>query len=229
VAMLLAGYLGAQYVEFLLLPNGAEIGFFDYYDSVTRSFHWVEHGTPGSPMGTIGYLLRAGETLGFVGGGVLIPIALRRLPYCESCAAYMRSPLVARIPAGVAWKNINAKRHPEEAQRQTDEANHAFENAEAKLKAIFAASRDPGGLTQAIADHGLKGRAADKLSARIWVHLVHCRRCAAGEFRADLVTGQGKKIRRKVLQRSTVEPATVASFFRLSDGWMERQAERRVA
>jgi hypothetical protein len=43
------------------------------------------------------------------------------------------------------------------------------------------------------------------------------------------VTGQGKKIRRKVLQRSAVEPATVASFFHLSEGWMDRQAERRVA
>jgi hypothetical protein len=186
VGMLLAGYLAAQYVEFLLLiPSGAEIGFFDYYDSVTRSFHWVEHGTPGSPMGSIGYLLRAGETLGFVGGGVLIPIALRRLPYCEACAAYMRSPVVARIPAGVAWKNINAKRHPEEAQRQTDEANQAFENANTKLKAILAASKDAGGFTQAIADNGPKGqRSTDKLSARIWVHLVHCRRCAGGELRA---------------------------------------------
>jgi hypothetical protein len=225
VALLLGGYWLAQYLAFLVafpdgavLANGEPAGFFDYYDAVTRSFHWVEHGRPGKPFGALGYLMRLGEIVGFTGGGVIIPFALRKLPYCDACRVYMKSPLVARIPAGIAWKKVNAKKQPQEAQAQDLRARQALEDGQAKLQAVLAAAaKDGPSLEQALAEHGtVKDRSVEKLSARIWVHLVHCRRCGQGELRADLVTGQGKQVKRMVISRSPVDRAVVVSLQRLS-------------
>ncbi len=224
IAMLLGGYWLAQYLEFRLtfpdgavLANGDPAGFLDYYDAVTRSFRWIEHDKPGQPLGALGYLLRLGEVVGFTGGGMIVPFTLRKLPYCDACRVYMRSPLVARIPAGIAWRKINAKKHPQEAQAQEEQARQALDAGTATLQAIVAAStKDGPALGQALNEHGPKAtRAVEKLSARIWIQLVHCRHCAHGELRADLVTGQGKQIRRTALARTPVRADVVASFLRL--------------
>ena len=57
-AALVAGYWAAQLLEFhLLFPDGASFedgtpaGFLDYYDAVTRSFAWEDHGKTGSALG----------------------------------------------------------------------------------------------------------------------------------------------------------------------------------
>lgn len=224
VVMLLGGYVLAQYVEFRLtfpdgavLANGEPAGFLDYYDAVTRSFRWIEHDRPGKPFGALGYLLRLGEVVGFTGGGVIVPFALRKLPYCDACRVYMRSPLVARIPAGIEWKKINARKQAQAAQEQDQRARQALETAQAELQRILAASAQDGpALEGALNEHGPKGsKKVEKLSARIWIHLVHCRRCAQGELRADLVTGQGKQLKRQALVRTPVERSVVASFLRL--------------
>ncbi len=210
-AMLLGGYVLAQYVEFRLafpdgavLANGDPAGFLDYYDAVTRSFRWMEHDKPGAPLGMLGYLVRLGEVVGFTGGGVLVPFALRKVPYCDACRVYMRSPLVGRIPAGIATKKINSRKHPQEAQAQEARVRQALDEAMAKLQAIVSASAmDGAAFGQALSEHAPKGaRAVEKLPARLWIHLVHCRRCGRGELRADLVTGQGKQLRRKPIARS---------------------------
>ncbi len=223
-SMLLGGYGLAQYVEFRLafpdgavLANGDPAGFFDYYDAATRSFRWMDHGKPGAPLGALGYLVRLGEVVGFTGGGLIVPFMLRKLPYCDSCRIYMRSPLVGRIPAGIAGKKINARKHPREAQEQQARARQALAEAMARLQAIVAASaRDGATLGQALNEHGPKGaKGVEKLSARVWIHLVHCRRCSRGELHADLVTGQGKQIRRKPIARSPVSREVVAAFLRL--------------
>ncbi len=114
-------------------------------------------------------------------------------------------------------RGVNARKRPQEAQEQEEHARQALDEAMAKLQAIVAASaRDGAVLGQALNEHGPKGvKAVEKLSARIWIHLVHCRRCAQGELRADLVTGQGKQIQRKPIARSPVSREVVASFLGL--------------
>src|SRR5574341_618784 len=66
--VLVAGYWAAQYLEFrLALPGGATFaegrpaGFLDWYDAVTRSVAWENHGKPGASLGSWGYALRVGE------------------------------------------------------------------------------------------------------------------------------------------------------------------------
>jgi hypothetical protein len=204
-AILVGGYWAAQVIEFRLLfpagavkPDGTEAGFLDFYDAVTRSFTWVEHGKQGAQLGAWGYALRAGEIVGFSGGGLAVPVILRKLPYCQACGVYMRSPVVALLPAGVQPKRISKKKTEELAAHEA-QANAAFARAQEGLTRLLDAAEkgDAQAFAAAVADEGplARRRAAGKLSARIQVKLVHCARCGAGELRASVVTGQGKHIK----------------------------------
>jgi hypothetical protein len=224
VLILLAGYGLAHYLEFrLAFPDGAlkadgsEAGFLDYYDAITRSFAWKGHGKPGRPLGAWGYGLRALEIVGFVGGGVLVPFLLRNMPYCEPCALYMRSSLVAVLPAGVRPGRAFWRRSAEAASREAL-ARDAEQRARSGLARILDAARrgDGAALATALAEEGpLAGsRAANRLSSRIHIRLVHCRRCEAGELRASLLTGQGNQLSTAPLETQGLEKATVSEVLR---------------
>jgi hypothetical protein len=214
---LVAGYWAAQYIEFrVAFPHGAELadgsraGFLDWYDVVTRSFAWKDHGGKlGSELGAWGYALRAGELVGFSGGGLLVPVLLRKMPYCAACGVYMRQPLVAVIPAGVPARKIAKKDAVALAARDT-EAREAFTRAGERLDRLLAAGRtgDAAVFAAAVAESGpLAGRrAAEKLPARIHLRVVHCRQCAAGELRAALATGRGKQLRIEPLRAEALDP-----------------------
>jgi len=203
--ILVGGYWAAQYIEFrLLFPDGAlardgtELGFFDFYDAVTRSFAWVEHGKKGSQLGAWGYALCVGEVVGFSGGGLAIPILLRKVPYCRACGVYMRSPVVALLPAGIEPKRVGKKKVQELADREA-QANAAYARAQAGLARLLEAGKmgDATVFAAAVAEEGplSRKRAAGKLSARVQVKIVHCARCAAGELQASVMTGQGKALK----------------------------------
>jgi len=198
-------------------PDGSDAGFLDYYDAITRSFAWRDHGKPGKPLGAWGYGLRALEIVGFVGGGVLVPFLLRKIPYCEPCALYMRSSLVAVLPAGARPSRAFWRKSAEAAAREA-QARDAEQRARAGLARILDAAKrgDGAGLATALAEEGpLAGsRAANRMSSRIHVRLVHCRRCEAGELRASLLTGQGNEIKTAPLETQGLEKATVSEVLR---------------
>lgn len=204
-AVLVGGYWAAQYVEFrLLFPDGAvkadgsAAGFLDYYGAVTRTFAWVEHGKHGAPLGAWGYAIRVGDVIGFSGGGLAIPLVMRKLPYCAACGLYMRSPVVALLPAGLEPKRISKKDAGALAAREA-QAKEAFARGQAALERLFDAGRKGDaaafGVTLAEEAPRARKRATGKLAARIQVKLVHCPRCAAGEVRASVLTGQGKQLK----------------------------------
>ena len=203
--ILVGGYWAAQYIELrILFPDGAvardgtALGFFDFYDAVTRSFAWVEHGKQGSRLGAWGYALRVGELVGFSGGGLAIPILMRKLPYCRTCCVYMRSPVVALLPAGIVPKRVGKKKVQELADREA-QASAAYARAQAGLARLMEAGKlgDAAAFAAAAAEEGplARRRATGKLSARVQVKVVHCARCAAGELHASLLTGQGKQLK----------------------------------
>lgn len=205
-ATLLAGYWAAQYVQFRVLftdgealADGGEVSFLDWYDFVTRSFAWKDHGgNLGASLGAWGYLLRAGEIVGFCGGGLATPLLLRNVPYCASCKAYMRQPVVAVIPAGAPNRKVS-KKDPAALAAREAEVQEAYARGEAALAKVFAAGQagDAAAFSTAVAEAGplSSQRAANKLPARIHVRLVHCRRCSDGALSASVVTGQGKQLR----------------------------------
>jgi len=222
--ILFAGYWAAQVVEFrVLFPDGAfhgdgsEATFLEYYDSVTRSFAWTEHGRTGSALGGWGYLLRVGEIAGFCGGGLIAPIVLRSKPYCASCARYMRSPVVAVVPAGIVPKKVKKKDLAGKAAQEA-EASAALEEGRAAVERIFAtgASGDPVAFKALLAEVGplATRRKTEKLAARVHVAVVHCRACGAGELRASLVTGQGQEIRSTALAARPLEHSVAPRLLR---------------
>ncbi len=202
--VLVAGYWAAQYLEFRLafpggaiFPDGRPAGFLDWYDAVTRSFAWENHGKPGAPLGAWGYALRVGELVGFAGGGLATPLLMRKLPYCASCRAYMRQPLVAVVPAGLAPKRLS-KKDPAAVAREA-EGQEAYARAQAGVARLVAAGRagDAAAFAAAVEEVGplSRKRAAEKLAARMRVRVVHCRRCGAGELSVQLATGKGKRFK----------------------------------
>jgi hypothetical protein len=222
VALLAGSYALAHLVEFrLLFPDGAAddqgnpVGFATWFDLTTRSFRFER----GSALGGWGYAFRGLEILGFVGGGALVPILLRMVPYCDSCGLYKRSRAIALIPAAVWGKLPNPKRDPAGAAAHASDTANARAAADAAVDALKAAARgaDASALRTAIEASGplSRKRQTGKLQARIAVTLVHCRRCHDGKLVTRLVTGQGNRIRQVALaDPAPVDREVVRDFVR---------------
>jgi hypothetical protein len=221
LAFLVGAYALGQWLEYrqlfpggAVLDDGTELGFWGYFDLVTRSIAFTDRNkVAGHPLGVWGYLVRVGDLVGFTAGGLLIPFGLRNLPYCSACAAYMRRPVVALLPADVPRKRISKKDTAalaaHEASRQGAQAQ-----AEAGLARLYqaAGAGDGAGFTATVAEVGPLSarRATHKLDNRLQVRAVHCRRCGAGELRTELVTGQGKQVRSKPFSTQALERGVVA-------------------
>jgi len=225
LVLLALSYFTAKWVEFRLvfpdgvLDDGTPAAFWSYFDASTRSIYWVArnaHDTDGAPLGAWGYALRGLELAGFVGGGAFIPFALRRLPYCAGCQAYKKTKRIAFFPAGVAVKSISKKKVEALAAYEAADAAAAAQG-EATLAAILAAGAStlPAALHSEVAKVPKLGNyAAQKLSARLAVDLVYCRRCADGELKAIRLTGRGKQISRTELAQQSLGRETVTAFWR---------------
>lgn len=222
IALLLCGYAAAHYLEFRLLVSDDAVGddgmafsFWTYFDFATRNFRWEEHGKAGDALGLLGYGLRGLELCGFLGGGAIIPLALRSKPYCDACARYKRSPLMAILPAGEK-PGLLGRTRAGDVERGTALLGSAREG----LDAIFAAARtrEPVATHEAMNLHGplRHKRTVEKLTARMRVYLVHCPTCCAGALRADLVTGHGKQIKVAHLATEACDDGLVAGLLRVS-------------
>jgi hypothetical protein len=181
LGQLVVSYFIAQYEEYRRAVPGGEIGFWSYFDLVTRAFSFANHdGTPGSPFGALGYAMRALEIGGFIAGGWLVPAALQSKPYCDDCRSYRRTKRIALMPGGFA----------------NDSGSEGF-------MALYqaAAATDRSAFDKAIARFGpLKdAHSANKFSSRIAIDAVRCPRCASGFLAATRFEGHGKRIRRFVL------------------------------
>ncbi|MHB1846460.1 MAG: hypothetical protein ACYCWW_16685 [Deltaproteobacteria bacterium] len=205
IVLLGGGYFLAKYVEFRsLFPMGAHlhdgtpIGSWRYFDVATRAFSFEDETThqPGTPLGLLGYGVRALEIVGFVGGGLLTPWSLRHKPYCEACQRYKRSRVIAWIAASIPVKRIS-KRDVEELTAYQANVAAAAKRGEDALSAIFRAARTGDGaeVPGLLAAQG--GKEVARLPARISVTLIHCQRCLAGELTGMLVVREGRGTRRK--------------------------------
>lgn len=186
IGQLVVSYFLAQYEEYRHAVPGGEIGFFAWFDLITRAFSFAKHdGTPGDPFGTWGYAMRALEIAGFVAGGWLVPAALRAKPYCDDCRCYRRTRRIALMPGGYA----------------NDRGAEGY-------AALFAAAAagDRAAFDRTIAVHGplSEARATNKFSSRIGIDAVRCPRCAAGYLAATRYEGQGKRMTRFLLPRKSL-------------------------
>ena len=204
-------YFSAQYIEFrghgdlYDKSTGRVVTFPEYFHLVTMNFAWKgKDGVPGEPLGAAGYFFKLLEIAGFAAGGLIAPAVLLKHPYCELCQVYMKRQSLAVLPAAVPARKVKdpaARAAYDEEQRRT---RRQADQHYADLKQAAGAG-DVGTFRQwIVAAAGTK--AAAKLPARLAVDLIHCRNCYSGYLRANLTTGQGKKIKVVELDKTDLSP-----------------------
>jgi hypothetical protein len=215
----LLAYWSAQYIHFnslhLHYKDGTPVGFFTYFDFVARSFAWKHDNDKfGEPLGMWGYLFRCLEVIGFCGGGIIVPVLLRKAPYCEACQIYMRGKSLGLIPASVPNQKIKkADTAGQAAYRVAQE--QAFAAGQTKLADLLQLAND--GKTPQL-NRELQPLAAErkptaKLAQRIEVKLISCRHCWNGHLAATLMVGHGKQQKSSVLSTTPVRRDFVQSIW----------------
>lgn len=186
VLLQLCAYGAAQYIEFaaqgpmVFKSTGKPVGFFEYYHTVTTSMVWQTRGRPeaeATPLGNTGYLIRAGEVVGFVIGSLIVPVILRKKPYCELCEQYMRTKRLLSLPAtakaGFMPKFGEAK--TEQSAKSQQALNESGEVLEKLL--AFARSEQTGSFVSLLEEAKVDEKKARKLPAFVNLSHVWCRRC----------------------------------------------------
>jgi hypothetical protein len=168
VGQLAASYLIAQYEEYQqMVPNG-EIGFWAWYDLVARSFNFGH-----DPLGSAGYFFRLLEVAGFVAGGLLVPVALAKKPYCDPCRTYRRSKVIGWLP----WLGPTAG---------FDDVRVLFDTAATGEPTAFTTE-----LQQRTHAHDRVRRDRTKIA----LVLSRCPRCAGGHIVANTHERHGRNVR----------------------------------
>jgi hypothetical protein len=211
-------YFTAQYIEFknlrLIHRDGTPVGFFEYFDFAARSFAWKQKdGRPGEPLGSWGYVFRGLEVIGFVGGGLIVPVLLRKAPYCKTCRRYMRTKSLGFLPASVPARKIKKSDTEGMAAYQAEQAK-ALEAGQKFLETLRQLAIEGQSQDFQAALSGLNAQKKDtlKLPTRFSLHLVHCSRCAAGWLRVNLMTGQGRETKQSEVARADVSPDFVQTL-----------------
>jgi hypothetical protein len=218
LALQLGGYAGAQYMEFrsltregpLVDETGETLSFARFYHIRATSFAWDNHGHPGEPLGGWGYFFLGLGVVGFALGGVFAPAILMKMPYCEGCSLYMKSRSLAWVPASVRARRVSKKDVAAQAA-YAEEQERAAAGASGVLTRVseLAARGDGLAIRAVLADHPSGGgevRRINRLPARLRVRLVRCRQCGGGHIQPAMVTGQGRGIRVKALDRLPLPP-----------------------
>lgn len=201
VGVLLVGaYGGAQWLEFasygLADDSGRAVGFFEYYDLVTRSMRLTlsRSDSPTGELGALGYIFRLLELCGFVGGGLIAPLALRSKPYCEACSTYMRSHSLGLIPAAAKTRKIKKGDTAAMASYEA-EMRSAFDEGTAAANELMRAveAADASRVNAVLDRYRTDKKATVRLLRRLEIVLSACPRCWNGFVSCKLHTGQGDK------------------------------------
>lgn len=209
-------YFAARYIEFrgmhlVHVSDDSPVGFFEYYDMTARSFAWQQKdGTVGEPLGIWGYAFRALEMVGFVGGSLLVPVLLRKAPYCQSCQRYMRTRQLVWFPGSAPARKVKKSDAAAMAayQAENEKALENGKNTWETLRQMGVAAKSAE-FRNKLAELQTGNNAAQKLPRRFSLKLVHCKRCQSGWLHAHLLSGQGRDIKQTEVGRADVSPEFV--------------------
>jgi hypothetical protein len=218
LALQFLAYFAAQYIEFNNLhlvyqKTGRPVGFFTYYDFTARSFAWKQSdGKMGDPLGAWGYFFRGLEVIGFAGAGLIVPLALRKAPYCPACQRYMKTRQLALVPASVKVKKLKKSDEAGKAALEAEQ-QQAFDGGKQTVAALqqFATSNSTAEFRTKLEELQLGKKLAGKLQGRFSVSLVHCKRCYSGQLVAKLLLGQGQHVKTSEIGRTELHPEFVRS------------------
>jgi hypothetical protein len=208
--ILASGYIGAKVLEYQrafptgLAEDGAPMSFFHWFDINARHMAFQkDNGQPGEPLGLLGYGVDGLSFIGFVLGGLAIPLGLRAMPFCEPCNQYMKTKKLASMRAGLMARMVRDKT----PEREEERARLAAASREG-VQAIFAAAeKDAASVRDALAAHTSKDGA--KSPFRVDIKIIHCRTCYRGTLVAEQVVQRGRNVTRTTLSRRELAPALV--------------------
>ena len=211
----LIAYFVAQYIEFRdlmhTLGHAGSVSFFRYYDFMAQHFAWKQSdGTMGQPLGMWGYCFRGLEILGFVFGGLIVPMVLRRQPYCASCQLYMKSRRLPWLAASVPLRKVKKKDQSVQAA-YAQEQQQALEAGKSTITTLqeLATGNKTADFQKQLETLRPGSKAVVRLPGRFSQELVFCKRCHTGQYVVKLVVGQGKQIRRTEFARTQLHPEFV--------------------
>jgi hypothetical protein len=219
LALQLFAYFAAQYIEFHNLhlihrEDGRSVGFLEYYDAVARSFAWRQSdGSVGEPLGAWGYFFRGLEVLGFVGGGLIVPLVLRKAPYCPECQRYMKTRQLGLVPASVPAKKVKKSDLAGKAAYEAEQ-QQSLDGGKQTVAAIqqFASGNQTAEFRTKLEELQLGKKQAARLPIRFNLELVHCKRCFGGRLVAKMLTGQGKQLKKTDFASTDLRPEFVRSM-----------------
>jgi hypothetical protein len=208
----IGAYFVGQYIEFrglgLHYKDGTPVGFLTYFDFAARAFAWKkDDGTSGEPLGIWGYAFRLLEIAGFCAGSLIAPLAMKALPYCDSCRTYMKSRDAGLLPASVKAEKIRKMDGAAQSDYHASQ-EEAFQRGTTLLATAGdkASRRDVDGFRALFAEHAPQKKEIEKLPTRIAVSVVGCPKCHNGYLLGTLRTGQGKQLKTRKLGRSALSP-----------------------
>jgi hypothetical protein len=166
----------------------------------------------GTALGGLGYLVRLGELLGFVGGSLIVPVALLGHPYCELCQLYMKRKSLVWIPAsekgGFMPKLGKAKQENVALQQQVmEEGQRQLEQA-----CAAATGADVAGFRERLAALKVGSKKAKSLPARFHLQLVRCTCCSSGHLEPSIVSGRGRSTHTQKLGSMALSPEFVRAY-----------------
>jgi hypothetical protein len=217
VLLLLAAYFLSHYMKYFHIVSVLEekrgrhlsIDFFRYYDVMTRSLSYGSRYSSAdrTPLGAWGYGIRLLEVIGFVGGGVAIPMVLSKSDYCDRCRVYMKGKSLMWIPAAVPTRKVN-KKDPADVQGYADEMAQAYQTGTALAEQVVVWGNEGDGVSfkKAMLTNSMSATTANSLAARIEVKVSYCPKCHRGTLKRTLYEGQGDSIKTKVLDSTDVLP-----------------------
>jgi hypothetical protein len=152
------------------------------------------------------------EVVGFVAGGLIVPMVLRKAPYCAECQRYMKTRQLALIPASIPARRVKKSDPAGQAAYQAEQ-QQAFTGGKQTVAAMqqLAAANSTADFQKKLEELRPGKKSAAKLPGRLAIQLVHCKRCYAGNFIVKLFTGQGKHIKRTEIARANLHPEFVRS------------------
>jgi hypothetical protein len=218
LALQLAAYFGAQYIEFkglhLVHPDGNPVGFIEYFDVAARSMCWKQNnGQMGEALGMWGYAIRGLEILGFAGGGLIVPLVLRKAPYCQACQRYMRTRNLGLVAASVPVRKVKKSDVAGQAALEAEQ-QQAFDSGKRTVEKLqqHATGNQAPDFSKLLAELAAKKKQTTKLHSQFSLHLVYCRRCHAGWLRTDLLVGQGQQMKQTEIARADLHPEFVRAI-----------------
>jgi hypothetical protein len=204
IALQLAAYFTAKYVEFLINGPFADpvaghvLGFGEYYHYATIMMSWQEDtGKPSAPLGSIGYLVRAGEIIGFSLGALIMPFVLMKAPYCELCERYMKTLSLALIPASGMEDN------GDRASPQTPKEALETANAEMQAYVADALAGNSSAFLSRLAILRPRRKQIERRTRRLDMALVYCKNCSQSLLSFTLVEGADDSHIKRVLMSQT--------------------------